>query len=95
MEAGLGQGQDPTVYTLADMHARSLDTKQSEGKQARSFQLAIERLRQRPHLAKILIHKPGPLLDESPARQAELAEVYRRGLEEVGTLLAGVETRPE
>ena len=48
----------------------------------------------RPALAPILIHKPGPLFDESPARQAALAGVYRRGLEEVGALLTGVRTRP-
>jgi hypothetical protein len=76
------------------MNARPLDTRQSEGQQIRSFQLAIERLRLRPDLANILIHKPGPLSDEPPSRQAALAEVYRRGLDEVGTLLAGVRTRP-
>ena len=42
----------------------------------------------------ILIHKPGPLFDESPARQAAIAGVYRRGLEEVGALLRGVRTQP-
>jgi hypothetical protein len=31
---------------------------------------------------------------ESPARQASLAGVYRRGLEEVGALLTGVRTQP-
>jgi hypothetical protein len=45
-------------------------------------------------LAKFLIHKPGPLLDESTTRQAELADVYRRGLEEIGELLTGVRTEP-
>jgi hypothetical protein len=94
LDVGFGQGVDTTVYTLADMSARSLDTRQSEGQQVRSFQLAIERLRLRPDLSKILIHKPGPLSDEPPMRQAELAEVYARGLNEVGTLLAGVRTRP-
>ncbi len=91
---GLHPDPDPTVYTVDDLTARALDTRQSEGVQIRSFQLAIERLRARPALAPILIHKPGPLFDESPARQAALAGVYRRGLEEVGALLAGVRTRP-
>ncbi len=91
---GFGAGGDPTVYTIADLAARVLDTRQSEGVQARSFQLAIERLRLRPDLAPILIHKPGPLLDESQDRQASLAGVYCRGLEEVGSLLAGVRTQP-
>jgi hypothetical protein len=92
--AGLHPDPDPTTYTVDDLKTRALDTRQSEGVQIRSFQLAIERLRVRPALAPILIHKPGPLFDETPARQAALAGVYRRGLEEVGALLAGVRTRP-
>jgi hypothetical protein len=91
---GFGPGADPTVYTIDDLTTRALDTRQSEGVQVRSFQLAIERLRVRPASAPILIHKPGPLFDESPARQASLAGVYRRGLAEVGALLAGVRTEP-
>ncbi|MBN9362834.1 MULTISPECIES: Qat anti-phage system QueC-like protein QatC [unclassified Devosia] len=91
---GFGPGADATVYTVDDLTAHALDTRQSEGVQVRSFQLAIERLRARPALAPILIHKPGPLFDESPARQTALADVYRRGLEEVGALLTGVRTRP-
>jgi hypothetical protein len=91
---GFGPGVDSTVYTIDDLAARALDTRQSEGVQVRSFQLAIERLRARPALAPILIHKPGPLFDESPDRQASLASVYRRGLEEVGALLTGVRTQP-
>lgn len=91
---GLRPDSDPTVYTVDDLTARVLDTRQSEGVQIRSFQLAIERLRTRPGLAPILILKPGPLFDESPTRQAAIAGVYRRGLNEVGALLAGVRTRP-
>jgi hypothetical protein len=91
---GLRPDADPTVYTVDDLRARALDTRQSEGVQIRSFQLAIERLRARPGLASILIHKPGPLFDESPARQAALSGVYRRGLEEVAALLQGVRTAP-
>ena len=92
--AGLRPNPDPTTYTVGNLTARVLDTRQSEGIQIRSMQLAINRLRAQPALASILIHKPGPLFDESPARRAALAEVYRRGLEEVGMLLAGVRTRP-
>ena len=93
LDAGFGRGADPTVYTLANLTRRVLDTRHSEGQQIRSFQLAIERLQARPDLASVLIHKPGPLSDD-PARQIALAEVYRRGLNEVGILLAGVRTRP-
>jgi hypothetical protein len=95
LEAGFGHGGDTTVYTLGDLTAHDLDTRQSEGQQVRSFQFAISRLRARPGLASILIHKPGPLSDEAPTHQMALGEVYRRGLEEVGNLLSGVRTRPE
>ena len=91
---GLRPERDPTVYTVRDLNERALNTRQSEGMDIRSFQIAIERIRARPALASVLIHKPGPLSDESSARQAALAEVYRRGLEEVGTLLNGVRTQP-
>ncbi len=94
LEAGFGPGVDSTVYTVHDLTAHELDTRQSEGQQVRSFQVAIDRLRRRPALAPILIHKPGSLSDEPPVRQTALAEVYRRGLEEVGALLVGVRTRP-
>ena len=90
---GLRPESDPTKYTVDDLTGRALSTSRSEGVEIRSFQLAIERVRARPELASILLHKPGPLSDEAPSRQAVLAEVYRRGLEEVGTLLAGVRTR--
>lgn len=88
------QPSDPTTYTLANLHAGPLDTKQAAGQQIRSFQVAIARLAARPDLAKVLIHKPGPLYDDQ-ARHDALAGVYRRGLEEVGTLLAGVRTAPK
>jgi hypothetical protein len=91
---GLRSDPDPTVYTIDNLTDHVLDTRQSEGVQIRSFQLAIDRLRARPGLAPILIHKPGPLFDESPARQEALAGVYSRGLEEVRALLTGVRTGP-
>jgi hypothetical protein len=94
LNAGFGRGADQTSYTLKNITARPLDTRQSTGQQIRSFQLAIERLQSRPDLARILIHKPGSLSDETPDRQAAIASVYQRGLNEVGRLLAGVRTSP-
>ncbi len=85
---------DPTTYTLADLREHVLDTKEAEGRQVRSFQFAIERLKKQPKLASLLIHKPGPLMDESPERQVALADVYRRGMKEIAALLAGVQTAP-
>ncbi|MEY9441724.1 hypothetical protein ABIF14_008815 [Bradyrhizobium elkanii] len=84
---------DPTTYTVLDLRASEMDTRRAEGKQIRSFQYAIERLRARPQLAKMLIHKPGPLFDEL-ARLDALADVYTRGLNEVGVLLDGVRAGP-
>lgn len=89
-----GARGDTTKYALGNLRANVLDTTESEGQQVRSFQFAIERLSARPELARILIHKPGPLTDESGARQAALADIYRRGLNEVAVLLTGVRTRP-
>ena len=44
-DKGLGLGIDPTIYTLADLTAHPLDTRQSEGQQVRSLQFSLERLR--------------------------------------------------
>jgi len=93
LEKAWGTGQDATNYTVSDLKAQVLDTRESTGKQVRSFQFAIERLRRRPDLAKLLIHKPGSLADET-GRLEQLADVYRRGLDEVAQLIAGVEARP-
>lgn len=93
LDTSLGRGNDPTTYTVGDLTARTLDTRQSKGQQIRSFQFAIERITANPGLAKLLIHKPGPLTDETAHLDA-LADVYRRGMAEVAALLAGVDTRP-
>jgi hypothetical protein len=93
IEAAFGSGNDPTIYTVKDLTAQPLNTLKSEGEQIRSFQAAIARLQQRPDLAKLLIHKQGPLEDQA-AHLAELADVYRRGRAEIGALLDGVRAQP-
>jgi hypothetical protein len=85
--------KDRTTYGLPNLHGSVLDTKQAEGQQVRSFQIAVDRIVRRPELAKMLIHKPGPLYDD-PTQYDALADVYRRGLAEVGVLLKGVRTAP-
>lgn len=86
---------DTTTYTIDDLTARVLDTRQSEGVQIRSFQVAINRIKLNPELANILIHKPGPLFDEPIDRQNAIADVYKRGLEEVEKLIKDVRTKPQ
>lgn len=86
-------GVDDTEYGIPDLAAAPLVAKHAEGKQIRSFQVAVQRLTKDPKLADILIHKPGPLSDD-PAKLADLASVYRRGMSEVGALLKGVRTVP-
>lgn len=93
LDGAWGGGADKTIYTVPDLRAKTLDTRESTGKQVRSFQYAIERLRGRPQLANLLIHKPGSLADEV-THLDQLADVYRRGLAEVARLIDGVETRP-
>jgi hypothetical protein len=88
------RGSDQTKYSLPDLTARTLDTRHAHGRQVRSFQFAIERIARKPALAALLIHKPGSLSDESPARQTAIADVYRRGLAEVSALLTNVTTAP-
>jgi hypothetical protein len=90
---GLGS-PDPTSYGISELSGKTLNSQKADGQQIRSFQFAIERLRRRPNLASLLIHKPGPLFDESPARQSTLAEVYGRGLSEVAVLLTNVCSAP-
>ncbi len=85
---------DSTKYALSDLTAHELNTREAQGQQVRSFQYAIEKIRERPKLAALYIHKPGPLSDEPPARQAALAGVYKRGLAELAKLFAGVRATP-
>ncbi|MDR2220247.1 MAG: hypothetical protein LBE24_06670 [Methylobacillus sp.] len=93
LTAAWGAENDPTTYTIPDLHAQPLDTRQATGVQVRSFQYAIERLKGKPQLANLLIHKPGSLADEA-AHLNQLADVYRRGLGEVARLIDGAEARP-
>jgi hypothetical protein len=93
LDAAWGRGRDSTTYTVPDLAAQRLDSEGSIGKQVRSFQVAIDRLSIKPELARLLIHKPGPLTGEIDLLD-RWADVYRRGLFEVARLIEGVNTAP-
>lgn len=92
LKVGL-DGDDQTLYTVEDLKGHTLASDRPEGEHVRSFQLMAKRIRTKPGLAKILVHKPGPLNDE-PENIPAYAEVFRRGVLEVAELLKGVRARP-
>ena len=87
-------GDDPTTYTIPDLEARPLNSNSAKGEHVRSFQMMTRRLAQRPALARILVHKSGPLSDYPDTDVAEYSNVFRRGIEEVDTVTSRVLVRP-
>jgi 7-cyano-7-deazaguanine synthase in queuosine biosynthesis len=87
-------GTDPTRYSIADLAAQPLNARMAEGEQVRSFQMMHRRLTEHPELARVLIHKTGPLSDYSEDEIAEYAGVFQRGIAEVGTIVDAVVVRP-
>jgi 7-cyano-7-deazaguanine synthase in queuosine biosynthesis len=85
-----GLGMDNTDYQVADLTARPLNTRKAEGRDVRSFQLALSRLAQHPQRARFDIRRPGPLVGDAAAWE----RVYVAGLQEVGRLLRDVQARP-
>ncbi|NKN33913.1 Qat anti-phage system QueC-like protein QatC [Marichromatium bheemlicum] len=92
LEVGL-DGDDETLYMVEDLKGHILASDQPEGEHVRSFHLMARRIRAQPDLAKILVHKPGPLHDK-PDEIPDYADVFRRGVLEVAELLKGVRARP-
>lgn len=92
LDAGLG-GPDLTPYSVAVSKTQPLFSDRKEGEHVRSFQLMAKRIEASPSLSAILVHKPGPLGD-SASEISAYAEVFRRGVIEVGKLLDGVVTKP-
>lgn len=83
-------GNDPTEYSISDLTAHALDAKQAESTDVRAFQMIGRRLAQVPALARILVHKTGPLADYPANDIAEYAAVFRRGIAEVGAIVDDV-----
>ena len=72
---------DPSQYMYSTVSSLMSD-RSDIGGQIRSFQYAIERLKNNPKAKSILIHLPGPL-DNNEEYLNELADTYYRGLMEV------------
>lgn len=87
LKRGLRRIPDPTTYSLQNIFDGIPDNRRARGQQLRSFQYALGRIRRNPGAAKMLIHSPGSLADESLERQIALADVYLRGMGEVESLL--------
>ncbi|HFP9376528.1 TPA: Qat anti-phage system QueC-like protein QatC [Raoultella ornithinolytica] len=85
---------DETPYRIPDLNAQTLDSRKAEGEHVRAFQLSLAKLATNPGRAKFDVHKPGPLSDH-PDSIADYIGVYTRGMEEVGSLLNGVVSRPK
>lgn len=85
--------KDPTEYSIADLEFRPLNARRAETEQIRSIQLMHRRLSEHPELAKVLVYKAGPLSDYSQAEITEYANVFQRGIAEVGALLENVVIR--
>lgn len=88
IEAALGN--DTTQYSLSDLYAHPLNARNAESTNVRSFQMLHRRLSSNPDLARILIHKTGPLNDYSDAEISDYAKVFKRGIKEIGALVKKV-----
>jgi hypothetical protein len=60
----------------------------------RAFQMIARRLEKRPGLARILVHKSGPVSDYAEADIAQYADVCRRGIGEVDNVTGPAKVRP-
>lgn len=84
-------GTDPTTYSIPDFSKYVLDLRQAESSDVRAFQIMSRRLSRNPELADILVLKPGPLTDYDSEEISQYADVFRRGIAEVGQIVDDVE----
>jgi hypothetical protein len=77
IEHAWGAGHDPTGYRIENLRERAWDSSKSEGQQIRAYEFALSRLRERPDIAPVLIHKPGPLIEDLD-KLDRLTRVYRK-----------------
>lgn len=83
-------GNDATPYSIPNLYARSLNRKEAESADVRSFQMMHRRMSKNPDLANVLIYKTGPLDDYSKSDISNHSGVFKRGIEEVGTFVEKV-----
>ena len=86
---------DSTKYTIADLRAERRNSRSPEGEHIRAFQMMARRVAQRPDLAGILVHKPGPLSDYADKEITQYADVFRRGVAEVHCITGPVTVEPQ
>ncbi|MBO5322568.1 MAG: hypothetical protein J6A88_00490 [Oscillospiraceae bacterium] len=86
MARAYGVGNDPTEYYYDRISTIRANHASTEGVQLRSFEIAIDRVSATPALAKMLIHKSGPI--EGDFEHLErLGNAYLRGLLEVDSFV--------
>lgn len=78
---------DPSEYLYSDINIIEKN-RELVGEQLRSFQYAIQKLKQNSNAKNVLIHKPGPL-ENNEEYLKELSEMYYRGLMEVDEWIQG------
>jgi len=82
--------RDPTTYTIPDLEARPLNSRQPEGENIRAIQMMSRRLSIRSELARALIYKSGPLIDYTDEEINQYQNVFRRGILEVNDIVSHV-----
>ena len=82
MNKAFRQEGDSTPYLIDKVSELAANHAKGKGAQLRSFQIAINKIKEQQQRAKILIHESGPLSGDTTYVQ-ELSDVYRRGLLEV------------
>ena len=88
-------GHDPTAYTIVpDLAAHTLDAGKVESEHVLSFQMMAARLNKNPSLAKILVHKSGPLSDYNDDEIMSYAAVFQRGIKEVEGVVSKAKVKP-
>lgn len=88
--SGIG---DPTPYLLQSLTDAPLNSRSAKGADVRSFQVAIARLNNSLRRAKVIVRETGPLSD-FPGEIDQFAQMYLRGMQEVGALIQGAVVHP-